>query len=176
MRRRSWSALVLVAMVAALTGCGIQATDPLPFGEPAGGIEIGTQMYFLLDGKIFPTLRRIDSRDPVDAVNLLAAGPTPEEQAAGLTTEVPAGIRLIEGAQAAPAPQPSADTDVQVALFMFGTRLDPNDLSTVAVTQLACTAVGAYRRAGLQIKEIILIVKGGDTRRSAGCPASTDVG
>jgi hypothetical protein len=172
-----WSVLAVIPMVVALTGCGIQATDPLPFGEPAGGVEIGTQLYFVLDGKIFPTLRRVDGGEPVDTLNLLAAGPTPEEQAAGLTTEVPAGIRLLEGsAPAAVKERASPTPDQPLMLYVFGTGTGPTELSALAVTQLACTAVAAYRRGGFQVQEIVLTERGGRTRPAAGCPASAGPG
>jgi hypothetical protein len=163
-----------VPLAAALTGCGIPATDPLPFGEPAGGVEIGQQMYFLLDGKIFPTLRRIDGRDPAAVVNALAAGPLPEEQAAGLTTQVPAGLRVV--ALPGPRTDRTQATDEQLTLLVVGLANDPTQLPELAVTQLVCTAVTAYRRDGYRATEIILTDKAGRARPATGCPVPASPG
>lgn len=153
-----------LGLVGLLGGCGIPPTDPLPFGEPAQGAEIGDQVYLILDGKIFPTLRdRSDTRttEPVEIINALAAGPLPAEQAAGLTTEVPADLRFF-GAK--PAAEPAAELN----LFMTA---DPTGLSDLAATQIACTAIGVYRRSGAGTERLILIDRAGHRRGPLSCPA-----
>jgi hypothetical protein len=151
--------LVGLGLIVVLGGCGIPPTDPLPFGEPAKGAEIGDQMYFLLDGKIFPTLRNQRTRDPDAVIEALAAGPLPAELAAGLTTEVPADLQ-IGGAK------PAADTGSDLNLFVSP---DPTGLSDLAVTQITCTAITAYRRFGSAVERLVLIDRTGHRRGPSSC-------
>lgn len=54
-------------------------------------------LAFCLDGKVYIAARTVeDQLSPALAVDLLLAGPTPEESARGLTSAIPAGARLLE--------------------------------------------------------------------------------
>jgi hypothetical protein len=155
-------ALVLVALGLAglLGGCGIAPTDPLPFGEPATGADFGDQMYFLLDGKVFPTLRTAaGGTDPTAVLDALGAGPLPAEQAAGLTTEVPADFRVF-GVKAL------SDSGADVGVFVGG---DPTALSDLALSQITCTGTAALRRMGNRVERVTLIDRAGHRRGPASC-------
>jgi hypothetical protein len=156
---------VAVLTAGLLAGCGVTPTDPLPFGEPARGLEIGQPVYFLLDGRLYPTLRPLgtDDGDPSQVVNAMAAGPLPAEQAAGLTTEVPAGLRV--------ASLRRGDGGPDITMYVFGPADDdPNALSALAVQQLTCTAFAAFKRVQPDVRTITLSNKAGRTRHGGECP------
>lgn len=104
----------LVAVVAAVVGavgCGlpddrepqiITAQDaPLDLARPSaannsssGDIEV--TLFFVRDGKLVDVTRAVDSQSPTEVVNALLARPTPEEEASGLRSEIPAETSLVD--------------------------------------------------------------------------------
>lgn len=71
--------------------------DPPP-SETAPPRPLGpaTLLYFVRDDRLATALRRVvDDHDPAEVVRLLLAGPTRQEVARKLTSDVPEGTRLI---------------------------------------------------------------------------------
>lgn len=135
--RLTWI-VVLLALVCA--GCGVRPSGAIP-GDPApSGPVFGVYLYFVRHGELIPTLRATTNKlTPIETITALASGPDAREQNDGLSTQVPPGI-----------------VPVDVSTDQFGnTTLDlavnPNSLSTVAVSQLTCTAVTAVAAAGTGI-------------------------
>lgn len=138
---------LLVLLLLALTACGVRPTTPIE-GGPAPTEEViegteGTVLY-LLEGV---TLTRV-VRPPVQvsamALELLAAGPTSEELAEGLTTEIPPYASPITRV-------PTADG--------FTVRISSalRYLSPVAQSQLVCTAIPPDQlRPGHLKNEVVL--------------------
>ena len=103
-------ALVLLLLVAALAGCGggddetapattqVPATETAPTetAAPAPADEQDVLVYFLRDGRIAATARRIPATRAVAraALNALAEGPTDDERELGFATDVPVGLRV----------------------------------------------------------------------------------
>ena len=81
-------ALLVVLAVALLAGCGDDSS-----GETTTSAAESTsvRVYFLRDGKVWPVAREVDASESVPdaALDALRLGPTEEEKALGLTTEVP---------------------------------------------------------------------------------------
>lgn len=110
MRRLATCLLALALLALALGGCGggrrasgpvttgpaaTTATAPSPSSTgPADGRLL--RVYFLRDGAVAPVARRVDATAAVAHATLeqLLAGPTVEERAAGLTSDVPAETEL----------------------------------------------------------------------------------
>nr|WP_083472843.1 hypothetical protein [Kibdelosporangium phytohabitans] len=120
-----------------LAGCGVQPTAPI-----GGSRATGAVIYLVQDGEVTPVLRptRHES-SKLSALELLAEGATP----GGLyTTEVPRelGPRSVDG--------------VTVTV-----TADVAALSTVAVTQIVCTAA---------IPQPVTLRGGGQTRGPLSCP------
>ncbi|MGK5532430.1 hypothetical protein [Streptomyces sp. URMC 129] len=134
-----------VIAVAAVTGCGIRATDvPVDAGpaptrancdQPGGATgEGGTEIYLVCGSRVQAVHRPVEiSGDGSDtdratvAEALLAelrADPSPEEQTAGLSSEVPAGLEV------------SVADEPVLALRL---SLPPSDLSRVGLAQIVCT-------------------------------------
>ena len=76
------------------------------------------------------------------SVGDLSDGPLPQERAAGLTSEVPSGLR------AAVAALPSGHLTSPVRILLFGPA-DPLQLSDRATQQVACTAIAALAAGGI---------------------------
>jgi hypothetical protein len=129
--------LVLLLVVA---GCGVRPSAVIEGVEAPSGDPDGALLFLVSDGAVVPVVRpfRITRppgegepgeipREPPDPFALLAAGPTPDERALGLTSEVPA--------EAVPTDiTPSANDGVTVRL-----PIDVTALSALAAEQLACT-------------------------------------
>lgn len=113
MRRRLiavWAALALMPVLAA---CGLPSTgqaktiDPsgVPFGllspSPADLASPQAQgrptaVYFVRDDRLVTALRRVDGENaPAEIVRMLLEGPTREESAANITSDIPEGTRLV---------------------------------------------------------------------------------
>jgi hypothetical protein len=129
--------LVLLLVVA---GCGVRPSAVIEGVEAPSGDPDGTLLFLVSDGAVVPVVRpfRITRPpgegipgeiplEPPDPFALLAAGPTADERALGLTSEVPA--------EAVPTEiTPSGDGGVMVRL-----PIDVTALSPLAAEQLACT-------------------------------------
>lgn len=101
--------LVPLACVLALAGCGIDAQSsptPVPISgltaptpavspTPTSAVVVPREVFFVRNNRLVAAERRlpIDSA-PTSGINALLAGPTEAEAASGLTTALPAGVRL----------------------------------------------------------------------------------
>lgn len=129
--------LLIVLLALTATACGVRPTDVIE-GDPAPTeeeITEGTVLYFL-QGATLTRVVRPPSDKPL--LELLAQGPTPEEQAEGFTTEIPQNASPITLVPA------TNGTTVRVA-----SRL--KDLSPLAQSQLVCTAITPDQPPGVEI-------------------------
>ncbi|OLF16511.1 hypothetical protein [Actinophytocola xanthii] len=131
---------LVVAVVLLVTGCGVRPTDPI-----AGSPATGALVFLVRNDAVEPVLRATRHQtDPSAALRLLAEGPSEVEQANGYRSEVP---REAE-------PMTIEDTTVTLPI-------DVTTLSTVAMTQIACTAAAPGP---------VTLRGGGHTRGPVGCP------
>ena len=119
---------VLVLLVLALSACGVRPSIPIE-GGPAPEEEVteGT-VLFLLEGATLTRVIRLPAT--TNPMELLAAGPTGEELAQGLTTEIPP--------YAAPITATLSASGITVRISSALKYLSP-----LAQSQLVCTALGA---------------------------------
>jgi spore germination protein GerM len=110
---------VLVGLVVALTGCGVPAEDEPRSVEPPRGVQRVTaspaptvaqpgifveRLYYLRGDQLVPVVRQLQVELTAQAhLDLLLAGPTDAEEAAGLTSAVTGsnavtGLRVGDGA------------------------------------------------------------------------------
>lgn len=128
-------AAVLIA-AATLGGCGITDTEVSPAGQPVqGGLtEDSSQLlrvYFVTQEGTWPVSRPAPAGNRLQrAMDALLAGPTAEERARGLGTQVPS----------APQPVRATTTGGRVELRL---PWQVRNLRPVAVSQLVCTAAAA---------------------------------
>ncbi|MEU6171574.1 hypothetical protein ABZ832_06580 [Streptantibioticus parmotrematis] len=158
-RRLTAAVLGPVALLGALTGCGIAPTGVIEAGEPASGIqppgkpkEAVVRLFFLSAVGLRPASRPAAGIvDPQQAIDLLLAGPNSAELARGLTTEIgPA----VGGAKVVSAPG-----WIRVMLTS-----NAGQLTSGAVSQLVCTAASAAEAAGDgSASNVDVTVAGGDT-------------
>jgi hypothetical protein len=122
----------VLALVLALTACGIRPTDPIPgLTAPNGPVEnTSPALYWVSEGNVVAVGRPQGSLSGYDVIALLAQGPSVAEQNRGLTTEVPV--------DAAPATVDRVATGLDVTL-----STDVSLLSSVAVQQIVCTLLGS---------------------------------
>jgi hypothetical protein len=147
-----WSMRCALLMITGcVTGCGIQPTGVVNAGRPAGG----AQVYFVANGHLQPVARPDTSPDPASAVESLFAGTRQSEGAAGLTTALPAHIRLVE----------SGEDDANRVSLTVSTN--PSYLSPLAVLQIACTATRAHRGGPITLT---LVGPGASARAAPPCP------
>ncbi|PWI42245.1 hypothetical protein CK485_21140 [Streptomyces sp. ICBB 8177] len=161
-----------VALLGALTGCGIAPTGVIEAGEPAGGIqppgkpkEAVVRLFFLSAVGLRPASRPAAGVvDPQQAIDLLLAGPNGAEVARGLTTEI--------GPSAGGAKVVFAPGWVRVELAS-----NAKLLTSGAVSQLVCTAAGAAEAVGdgPSAKVDVTVAGGGATLNPVRCttPATT---
>ncbi|MFE6738662.1 hypothetical protein [Streptomyces tubercidicus] len=126
--------LVLLPVVAlTASGCAIGPSGVMAVDRPATGIRTTASLYFLGPAGPTPVVRQVAGPTTAEAaVNTLFAGPSPSEQARGLSTEVPISPRLVRA---------KAGTG-KVDLVL---PVDVSALSPLAVSQIVCTAVSAQR-------------------------------
>jgi hypothetical protein len=90
----------LAAITALLVGCGGNGDPGGMAAETVGPDETRTTVYFLTDGGAAPIgvrrTIRADSPYLVHALRALFEGPTPSERDEGLTTAIPAGVKIID--------------------------------------------------------------------------------
>ena len=127
---------LLVLLLLALTACGVRPSIPIE-GGPAPSEEVteATVLYFLQGATLTRVLRPPVQENPLE---LLAKGPTPEELAMGLTTEIPP--------YASPITVTMGENDIKVRISSLLKYLSP-----VAQSQLVCTAIPPSRRATAQV-------------------------
>jgi hypothetical protein len=82
-------ATTLTAML--VTSCGVRPTDTIT-GDPAPTEVLDGVVLFLVNDTILTRVVRPSPNPPATNLQLLAQGPTPEESATGLTTELPPTI------------------------------------------------------------------------------------
>jgi len=147
--------LAWAALIALLTaGCGVRPSGVITGGpaptEPAGGVRL----YFLAGSSLTPVLR--PTRRPLwpaQTLALLQQGPTGDERAADLTSEVPLGLDPLTVTTDA-----SGNVDVVVSA-------DVTTLSAAAVDQIVCTVRDALSAAGP-----VTLTSGAATRGPRTCP------
>jgi hypothetical protein len=119
------------------TGCGVQpsgvitgAAPPSGRVEPSGRGAPGASvtLYLVSNGELTPVQRAARPRSRERTLALLASGPTAEESARGLTSEVPQG--------AAPF-SVSVEPPDQMVVTVSGSV---GELSGTAIDQIVCTA------------------------------------
>jgi hypothetical protein len=132
--------LVVAAALLLVAGCGVRPTEPIG-GSPATGALV----FLVRNNSVAPVLRPTRHQtDPSAALRLLAEGPSPAEQADGYRSEVPYEA------------DPMSIQDSTVTL-----PVDVATLSTVAVTQIVCTAA---------VPGPVTLDGGGQTRGPVSCP------
>lgn len=130
-------------VVLLLGGCGVSATGPIPYGEPPHAAPNGLAVYFVYQGKLFPTVRsRPIAASAADAasaapnpLDLLTAGPLEADTAAGVTTGLPAGLHLVS--------RRAGDDGPILFVSSESGAVDPNQLSELATAQIVCTALAS---------------------------------
>jgi hypothetical protein len=130
--KRSLRVLSGAAALVTLAGCGVQPSGIIVGASPpSGAVEPAATvtLYLVSGGRLTAVTRPGGPLSPADTLALLAGGPTGEERARGLTTEVPP--------PAAPF-SVTADAPGRVVVTLSS---PPDELSTVAADQIACTAV-----------------------------------
>ncbi|MEV0381132.1 hypothetical protein [Nonomuraea sp. NPDC050643] len=138
-------AAVLVA--AALAGCGITDTDPLPAGRPVqGGLTEDSgrllRVYFVTAQGTWPVSRPAPAGDRLQrAMDALLTGPTADERARGLVTRLPAAAEPIRARSAGDR------VELRVPWLV-------RDLPPVAVSQMVCTAAAATDSGGDPVVEV----------------------
>jgi hypothetical protein len=140
----------LVSLVA-LSGCGVQpsgvitgAAPPSGRAAPDGppgvpGLASTITLYLVSNGRLSPVRRPGGPLSPADTLALLAASPTDEERAHGLTTAVPPEV-----APFSVAAEPSGRIVVTLSTVA-------GELSTVAMAQIVCTAAVAAPAVPTQV-------------------------
>jgi hypothetical protein len=147
--------LVWAVLVAVLTaGCGVRPSGVITGGPAPTRPARGTVLYFLADSSVAPVLRPTPEPLPAaEALALLRDGPTDDERAVDLTSEVPTGLAPV-----AVTADPSGGVEVAVAV-------DVTTLSAAAVDQIVCTVGDALPGTGS-----ITLTGGGATRGPGTCP------
>ncbi|MER6174024.1 hypothetical protein [Streptosporangium sp. NPDC001681] len=126
---------VLVA-AAALAGCGITDTDALPAGQPVqGGLTENSnqllRVYFVTQEGVWPVSRPAPAGNRLQrAMDALLVGPTADERARGLITQLPSSIQPVR------ATTTRGRVELRLPWLV-------RDLRPVAVSQLVCTAAAA---------------------------------
>ncbi|HEY0636336.1 MAG TPA: hypothetical protein VGD67_01700 [Pseudonocardiaceae bacterium] len=147
--------LAWVALFAVLgAGCGVRPSGVIR-GVPApSGPAEGATLYFLAGSSLTPVRR--PTRQPLwptQTLALLQQGPTPDERAADLTSEVPAGLGAV-----------TVTTDPSGTVTVVVTA-DVTTLTTAAVDQITCTL-----RDALSTSAPITLTGGAATRGPLLCP------
>jgi sporulation and spore germination protein len=165
MRRRhllTW--VVLFAMLCA--GCGVRPSNvitggPAPSGrafgagDVPGGPDEGAALYFLAGASLTPVLRPAGRRlSPAQTLALLQKGPTADERAARLRSEVPTGLDPVTITT-------DAAGNVEVVV-----SADVTKLSAAAVDQIVCTV-----RDALPTTAPVTVTSDAGARDPRTCPA-----
>ncbi|GAA1705460.1 hypothetical protein [Nonomuraea bangladeshensis] len=147
-----------VALVA-VAGCGVRPSDVILAGDPPSGpVQHATTvtLYLVKDGRLSVVARPDGRLTPADTLALLAAGPTPREQAHGLTSEVP------------PDAGPFSLTAGPAGQLVVTLSAPAGELSAPAVDQIVCTAAATMRGSSAQVT----VVGAGESIGPRTCPSS----
>lgn len=128
---RTLRAVLAAGALVALAGCGVQPSGIIYGSAPPSGAVVPatfTSLYLVADGQLAPVARSAGPMSRAAGLEMLAQGPTEQERARGLTSEVPAA--------AAPF---SVTADVS-GRTVVTTSAPAGELSALAVDQIACTA------------------------------------
>ncbi|MBB5083951.1 hypothetical protein [Nonomuraea endophytica] len=129
-RARLVLAAGLVSLVAA-AGCGVRPSDAISAGAPPSGSvapAMTVTLYLVKNSRLTGVTRpRIRPMFLPDILAQLAAGPTAEERARGLTTDVP------------PEANPIAVTVKSPSRLVLNPSIPGSELSPLAVQQIVCT-------------------------------------
>lgn len=134
MTHRTWSAVAAALLgVVLIGGCGIpvedgprglptgSATNPPPPTADATPTEDQAELWFVREGRLVPVLRSVpDQPSSQDFIDLLAAGPTEEEEAAGIRTAVVSvvtGEPLVVTARSAGVEPPQLQDDQEAIVL-----------------------------------------------------------
>ncbi|WNV87718.1 hypothetical protein [Umezawaea sp. Da 62-37] len=113
-------------------------TEPFVYGDSLGNKVAGAQVYFRLDHRPFKVLRPGPrDRTPGERLDLLFAGPSDVERAAGITTALPEGYVVVS-----PLPSPSDRSLPQIVVVDGADGL--NGFGWEAGGQIACTVANGW--------------------------------
>lgn len=122
-------------------GCGVRPSEVITGRSAVTGPSAGPGFYLISHGELTLVLRATKPSPgpslPAATLALLAAGPTPSERSAGLSSEVPPDV--------APATVTPSVDEPGITVTMSGAVLP---LSTVAANQIICTVVFAVSGQG----------------------------
>ncbi|SFB43349.1 hypothetical protein SAMN05216266_11188 [Amycolatopsis marina] len=152
---------VALAVTGALVaGCGVRPSGVITGNPAPSGPAEGAELYLLAAGELTPVLRPTGKvPSPTEALTLLAAGPSPEERAQGLGSEVPSAATAVSVASGTPA------TEITVTLDM-----DVSALSGTAIEQITCTAeVAVFPDYSPPGQVSVTVTGGGHTREPQTC-------
>lgn len=129
-RRGLLAGVALAATGVLVAGCGVRPSGVITGNPAPSGPAEGAELYLLAAGELTPVLRPTGQvPSPTAALTLLAAGPSPEERAQGLSSEVPSAAAAVAVTSGIPA------TEITVTL-----DFDASALSGTAIEQITCTA------------------------------------
>jgi hypothetical protein len=155
-RARPSTRVVVTALLTAVlaAGCGVRPSAVITGGPAPTRPVRGAVLYLVADAALAPVLRPAP-RDPspAEVLALLGGGPTGDERAVGLTSEVPAALAPVTVAAGA-----TGGVDVVVSV-------DVATLSDPAVDQIVCTVGDALTTTGP-----ITLTGAGTTRGPRTCP------
>ena len=128
--------LLVLLLLLTSTACGVRPSSPIEGGPaPTEDVTEGTVLYFLAGATLTRVVRPPVQGNPLE---LLAKGPTQEELAMGLTTEIPPYASPITVAVDADA--------IKVRISSLLKYLSPR-----AQSQLVCTVIPPRRMATAQV-------------------------
>jgi len=160
-RRLLLAWVVLIAVLCA--GCGVRPSGVIT-GGPAPTAQLpapadpakDVTLYFVAGSLLAPVVRPTRQRlRPTQVLALLQLGPSSEERAANLTSQVPGGLR---------ADTVTVDASGNVHVVV---KADVTKLSATAVDQIVCTVRDALPATGP-----VTLVSGTTTRGPRSCPIS----
>ncbi|MEV5543598.1 hypothetical protein AB0L13_42935 [Saccharopolyspora shandongensis] len=143
-------AVILMLLTAA---CGVQPSGVIRGASPPSGpVEPGDSvtLYLVANGQLSTVQRPSRSLSRADTLALLATGPTGEERARGLTSDVPNG--------AAPFSVTIEPPDRKVVTV----SVSVDELSDTAIDQIVCTAAEPGER--------VTVLGVGQARGPRDCP------
>ncbi|MDG4781900.1 hypothetical protein O7614_19775 [Micromonospora sp. WMMD961] len=174
--RRTGRAMIAGSLLVALltAGCGVRPTGVITGRAAVSGPAEGIGIYLLAQGELALVLRQPkaipsgaspavhcspaspvgSSCQPAQALALLAAGPSGDERASGLASEVPTGLG------------PGTVTPQAQRSGLTVTTTGPaRQLSTNAVDQIVCTVADAAAQTGLTERSAAVTIVGSDGAR-----------
>ena len=147
MRRSIAAAALAGALAGLLGGCGVRPTGVIDAGEPARGLadQSVLRLYFVDGRQVRPVPRgNAPTGDPGLALKLLLAGPDEREIRAGLHTDIPASMGVV-------------DLRVIDRSITITVDVDVEALSALALVQIGCTLTAARPQTGRPRPSIVLV-------------------